>query len=227
MNQWLPLARPTSLDELLTRAKLLSGHTLGELAASAELEVPANLHRAKGWVGQLLELHLGATAGSKPEQDFPELGVELKTLPISHSGKPQESTFVCIAPLTGIAGVRWEASNVCNKLSCVLWIPVEASADIPLAQRRIATPFLWQPTPAQINQLRQDWEELMEMIALGEVESITAHHGEILQLRPKAANGQALTHAIGRNGEMIQTRPRGFYLRSHFTYSLLQDVFTL
>ena len=67
----------------------------------------------------------------------------------------------------------------------------------------------------------------MEMIALGEVESITAHHGEILQLRPKAANGQALTHAIGRNGEMIQTRPRGFYLRSHFTYSLLRDVFSL
>ncbi|MDI8106950.1 hypothetical protein MJN85_30220, partial [Salmonella enterica subsp. enterica serovar Anatum] len=37
-------------------------------------------------------------------------------------------------------------------------------------------------------QLRLDWEELMDMIVLGQVERITARHGEVLQLRPKAAN---------------------------------------
>ena len=63
-------------------------------------------------------------------------------------------------------------------------------------------------------------------IALGQIESITAHHGEVLQLRPKAANGQALTPAIGRQGELIQTRPRGFYLRTRFTRRLLQKVFS-
>lgn len=54
----------------------------------------------------------------------------------------------------------------------------------------------------------------MELVALGQIESITAHHGQVLQLRPKAANGQALTTAIGRQGQLIQTRPRGFYLRA-------------
>lgn len=65
----------------------------------------------------------------------------------------------------------------------------------------------------------------MELVALGRIESITAHHGEVLQLRPKAANGQALTSAIGRQGQLIQTRPRGFYLRTLFTQQLLQQAF--
>ena len=220
-----PMPRPQSETELLTRARMLAGETLATLARKAEVAMPKDLRHAKGWVGQLLEWHLGATAGSKPEQDFQELGIELKTLPIDQAGKPLESTFVCVTPLLGITGIRWEQSNVRNKLSRVLWIPVEGSRDIPLAARRIATPFIWSPDVAQEAQLRQDWEELMELVALGRIESITAHHGEVLQLRPKAANGQALTSAIGRQGQLIQTRPRGFYLRTLFTQQLLQQAF--
>ncbi len=220
-----PMPIPQSETELLTRARMLAGETLATLARKAEVAMPKDLRHAKGWVGQLLEWHLGATAGSKPEQDFQELGIELKTLPIDQAGKPLESTFVCVTPLLGITGLRWDESNVRNKLSRVLWIPVEGSRDIPLAARRIATPFIWSPDVAQEAQLRQDWEELMELVALGRIESITAHHGEVLQLRPKAANGQALTSAIGRQGQLIQTRPRGFYLRTLFTQQLLQQAF--
>lgn len=53
----------------------------------------------------------------------------------------------------------------------------------------------------------------MDMIVLGQVERITARHGEVLQLRPKAANARALTEAIGARGEPILTLPRGFYLK--------------
>lgn len=218
-------ARPLSETELLTRAQALAGETLTVLAQQAQVAVPQDLRRAKGWVGQLLEWHLGATAGSKPEQDFQELGIELKTLPIDPNGKPLESTFVCVTPLVGIAGLRWEESNVRNKLSRVLWVPVEGSRTIPLAERRIGTPFIWSPDAEQDRELRQDWEELMELVALGQIESITAHHGQVLQLRPKAANGQALTTAIGRQGQLIQTRPRGFYLRATFTQQLLHQAF--
>ena len=65
----------------------------------------------------------------------------------------------------------------------------------------------------------------MELIALGKIESITARIGEVLQLRPKAADGSALTQAIGLDGEMIHTRPRGFYLRKSFTEQILEDAF--
>ncbi|MFB0975307.1 MAG: DNA mismatch repair protein MutH, partial [Tolumonas sp.] len=48
-----------------------------------------------------------------------------------------------------------------------------------------------------------------------------------LQLRPKAASGRSLTLAIGKDGTLIQTRPRGFYLRSTFTRQLLRLQFHL
>ena len=65
----------------------------------------------------------------------------------------------------------------------------------------------------------------MEMIVLGHVEKITAHHGQILQLRPKAAHSRVLTEAYGASGKPIMTLPRGFYLRTQFTSSILEKHF--
>ncbi len=223
-----PISTPP-VDEhtLLQRAHALAGYTLAELAALANLPLPANLKRDKGWIGVLLERFLGASAGSKPEQDFPDIGVELKTIPIDEQGRPLETTFVSVAPLTGNSGVTWESSHVRHKLARVLWIPVEGSREIPLGERHIGTPFIWSPSPEEEMLLRRDWEELMDLIVLGKVESITARHGEVLQLRPKAANSKALTQAIGEFGQPIMTLPRGFYLKKTFTGPLLARHFHL
>lgn len=218
---------PQSEQELLARAYAMAGLPLAQLAADAGIPVPRDLRRDKGWIGQLIEWQLGASAGSKPEQDFPDLGIELKTIPVDPQGKPLETTFVCVAPLIGISGLRWEESNVRNKLSRVLWIPVEGSREIPIGERRVGMPLLWSPSEEEDNLLRQDWEELMDMIVLGEVEQISARHGQVIQLRPKAANSKALTRAIGRNGQPIQTLPRGFYLKIDFTHQLLLRHFAL
>ena len=220
-------ANPQSEQELLSRAYAMAGFTLAQRAATAGIPVPRDLRRDKGWTGQLIEWQLGASAGSRPEQDFPDLGIELKTIPVDPQGRPLETTFVCVAPLIGVSGQRWEESNVRNKLSRVLWIPVEGSRDIPVGDRRVGMPLLWSPNKEEEELLRQDWEELMDMIVLGEVEQISARHGQVLQLRPKAANSKALTRAIGRNGQPIMTLPRGFYLKIEFTHQLLQRHFAL
>lgn len=221
------LSPPSSESQLLQQAQRLAGFSLGELAAMAGLQIPKDLKRDKGWIGILLELWLGASAGSKPEQDFAALGVELKTIPIDRQGRPLETTFVCVAPLTGNTGVTWETSHVRHKLNRVLWVPVEGERQIPLAERRVGAPLLWSPDEEEEHQLRLDWEELMDMIVLGQVERITARHGEVLQLRPKAANSKALTEAIGAMGEPILTLPRGFYLKKNFTGALLARHFLL
>lgn len=216
---------PISVEQLMSRAYGIAGLSLAELAQIANWPLPKDLRRDKGWVGQLIEYHLGAEAGSKPEQDFPHLGIELKTIPINEQGKPLETTFVCVAPLLDIAGLSWQNSNVKNKLSCVLWLPVEGNREIPLGIRRVGSPLLWQPSPAEDALLQQDWEELMDRIALGDIEQVTARHGQVLQLRPKAANGRALTDAIGPDGQRIKTRPRGFYLKKEFTAQILESYF--
>ena len=209
--------------ELLEKAQWLAGFTLGDIAAFLQMPVPPDLKRNKGWVGQLIEVALGAKAGSKPEQDFAHLGIELKTIPINAQGEPLETTFVSLAPLVLNHGVTWQTSHVRHKLQRVLWIPVEGSRDIPLAQRHISQPILWQPNREQSRQLQQDWEELMELIAFGRFSEIDARHGEVLQLRPKGKNSQVLTDAVNQHGEPIQTLPLGFYLRKSFTREILQN----
>ncbi len=218
---------PQNKIELSQRAQALAGMTLGELAHMANRIVPIDLKRDKGWVGQLIEWHLGANAGSAPTPDFAHLGIELKTLPIGDNLQPLESTFVCVAPLLKVQGLQWENSYLRHKLATVLWVPVQGERAIPIAERQVGTPFFWQPSQHEELKMQQDWEELMDMIVLGQVENITARHGEVLQLRPKGANGQALTQAYGANGDIILTRPRGFYLKRCFTAEILKRFFSL
>jgi len=197
--------------------------TLGEAAYLAEIVVPENLNREKGWIGLLLEKILGASAGSKPEPDFPQLGIELKSLPIDRYGKPLETTFVCVAPLTGLVGASWQKSHIKNKLSRVLWVPVISERNMAIADRIICQPFIWSPSIEEDHLLALDWQELTDMIVLGEVEKINGKHGQILQLRPKAANSRAKTQAFDHNGKPFKTLPRGFYIKTSFTQGLLKQ----
>ncbi len=220
------ISPPASEAELLQRAQALAGLSLAQLAHTLGGSVPADLRRHKGWVGQLIEQALGATAGSAAEPDFPAIGVELKSLPVDRRGLPLESTYVCTVPLEA-ADTSWAACWLRRKLARVLWLPVEAERTLPLGQRRIGMPLLWSPDTEEESQLRRDWEELTERILLGELEQITARHGEVLQIRPKAADSRALRHAVGAAGERILTNPRGFYLRPAFTAGILRRHFVL
>ena len=212
---------PSSEQELLQRAQNLAGLTLGEIAKQAGIGVPDDLKRNKGWIGLLFEHILGASAGSRPEPDFPHLGIELKSLPINEQAKPLETTFVSVAPLTGLTGITWHNCYVRKKLAKVLWVPVISPKHLPLGERLVGSPFLWSPNEEEESLLAQDWQELTDMIVLGEVENIQGKHGQVMQLRPKAANSKAKTQAFDKNGKPFMTLPRGFYLKIGFTQRLL------
>ena len=214
---------PTSEEELLNRARKLAGLTLQQLSEKFNQPLPKDTRRAKGWMGQLLETSLGATASSKAEPDFQLINVELKTLPLTPSGKPKESTYVCTVPLTKLHEQTWSTSWFKRKLQRVLWLPLEADKRIPLAERHIGNAILWSPSEAEAIQLQQDWEELMDLVCLGRLEEITSHMGRHLQIRPKGANSKSLTTTLDEEGNTIQTLPRGFYLRPEFTQQIIQS----
>ena len=214
---------PTSEEELLIRARELAGLTLEELAVKFKQPLPRNTVHAKGWMGQLLEISLGATASSKAEPDFQLINVELKTLPLTLSGKPKESTYVCTVPLTDLHEQEWKTCWLNRKLQRVLWLPIEADKRIPLADRHIGNAILWSPNDEQAAQLQQDWEELMELVCLGQLDQITSHMGRYLQIRPKGANAKSLTTTLDEEGNTIQTLPRGFYLRPEFTQQIIHS----
>jgi DNA mismatch repair protein MutH len=220
-------ASPKDEGELLRRAEALAGLTLAEVATRFGASVPADLRRAKGFVGGLIERALGASAGSRALPDFPELEIELKTLPVDRMGAPLESTFVCTIPLTEIGDVEWTDSRVRRKLARVLWVPVEGEREIAVAERRIGQALLYRLTREDEDRLRQDWEELAGLIGRGHVESLTGHLGQCLQIRPKAAHSRARRLGFDADGVPFAALPRGFYLRASFTRALLERHYAL
>ena len=212
---------PKNEAELLARAASLAGRSLQTLAEILDRRLPEDLAHNKGWVGDLVEQALGATAGNRPTPDFPRLGIELKTLPVDAAGHPTESTFVTAAPLRTIGELSWANSPVRSKLARVLWIPVEADPVLPLPVRRLGSPLLWSPSPEEDRGLAVDWEELTALVREGDFSALTAHHGRWLQVRPKGADSRPRTQAYGHDGPLAATTPRGFYLRRSFTTALV------
>ncbi|MCH2108895.1 MAG: DNA mismatch repair endonuclease MutH [Polyangiaceae bacterium] len=221
------MTEPTSETELLERANKLAGLALGTLAARLSIPVPEDLKRQKGWVGMLLEKALGAVAASRAEPDFLQLGIELKSLPVDHRGRPVESTFVCSIALPEIADIEWEESRAWKKLRRVLWVPVQGKKEIAPADRVIGAPLLWSPGESERMVLRSDWLQLSAMIAEGRTAEITGHLGEALQVRPKAARGSSRRLAFDEDGAIYDEQPKGFYLRPSFTRALLEKHFVL
>lgn len=221
-----PVDPPRNEEELLRRARSLAGHPLGAIAERFGVPL-ADVRRAKGWIGQLLETALGATASSRAAPDFEALGIELKTVPVDGTGRPRETTFVCTADLEAMGFQRWRDSRPYRKLARVLWVPVEADPAVELPWRRVGMPLLWSPRGEQEALLEADWNEFAELVGRGRVESITAHLGRVMQMRPKGANAAQVRWGIDEEGAPVRVAPRGFYLRSGFVAAILREAYVV
>lgn len=215
------LTPPLTENELIERCCAIQGLTFAQLASELGILIPENPAQRKGWVGQIIEYALGASAGNQSCPDFPSLGVELKTIPVNHLGRPAESTFITTIPLLTVHQQTWETSQCFAKLKRVLWVPIEGCSTIPFQSRRIGVGIIWSPNLEQQRILANDWSELTLMIGTGKLSQINATMGEYLQVRPKAANAKSLCYGFDEEGNKIQTLPRGFYLRSRFTAEII------
>jgi len=212
------------VEALIDRARSLAGARVGDVAASLGLASSGDAVRTKGTPGAILERALGATGGSTQIHDFPELGIELKTIPIDvRTKQPVESTYVCTLSLADAEEQEWSTSWVRAKLSRVLFVPLVGGEDDAWGERRIGDAMLWSPTPEQDDVLRADFDDVVGLIGVGRIEELTAHRGRWLQVRPKARHGGVRTIAFGAENEAIATVPRGFYLRARFTGAILAD----
>jgi DNA mismatch repair protein MutH len=211
------------LDEnaLLHRCQQLAGLSVAQLAIANHMVIPEHPLQRKGFIGSLLEHALGANAGNKAVPDFESLGVELKTLSLNAAGKPAESTFITSIPLLSIHQQTWKTSSCFLKLKRILWVPVESDKNILFQHRRVGHAILWSPTVEEERVLEEDWSLFQLMLTTGRLAEIDARLGSYLQIRPKAAHGRSLCYGFDEHGCKVKTLPRGFYLRSKFTASIL------
>lgn len=220
-----PAKAPPTLEALMDRAVSLAGRTLAETAQLLGYRLPRTLTANKGFIGQLAELALGATAGPDPEPDFPALGVELKTLPIRVDGRPLEATYICQARMTGVESTTLAESYLMKKLERVLFMPI-LPADT-LAERRFAMPLLWSPNADELATLGADFLMLQSRVRMGEADDLTTRDGTALHLRPKALSSLDRTVGISDEGWAVPVRPKAWYLRPGFTEQIVKRHFGL
>jgi DNA mismatch repair protein MutH len=214
-------APPPSLAALLARARALHGVSLGEIAMALGATIGEDSVATKGKFGTLIECALGAAQNAGKAHDFPELGVELKTLPVDKNGAPLESTYVCTLHVQTAESLRWETSWVRDKLRSVLWVCVFSEPD-SWRDRVVTGTHHWVPSEVEAAVLRADFDECVGLITTGQIEALSGRVGEALQVRPKARDGKKSLQLHTEDGEVIATGPKGFYLRPSFTRSLLQ-----
>jgi len=186
------------------------------------LPVPTGGVHTKGWSGQIVERELGVDGGHGP--DFADLGLELKSVPVTAALEPLESTAVCnIDPIT-IAGESWESSYARGKLARVLFVALEVpAASRSVGERRVAAVRFWRPSPAEEATLRADFELFArDYFRQGKAAAITGHLGVALQVRPKAKNAADLRDGYGPAGERVRLGKMGFYLRPGFVGRILR-----
>lgn len=215
---------PAAEADLLARAEALVGHSLFEIACAlrAPGDPEGGLH-GKGQAGALMEAALGAPVTSGTTHDFPDLRVELKTVPLQKNGIPRESTYVCHFALDQARVLEWPTSWARQKLQRVLFLTTSDSKT-PWPERIVQGACLWTPNPHEEAALRADFEELVGLASQGRVDELVAARGVVMQVRPKAAHGGIRTTLLTEHGEVIATVPRGFYLRAKFVASVLQRL---
>lgn len=211
-----------TVDELLERARALRGRTVASIADELRLSTDGDAVRTKGRPGEILERALGATGGPTKIVDFPDLGIELKTVPVDENGRPIETTYVCKISLSDADTQEWETSWVRAKLTRVLFVPLYAPEGRPWPERIVGEAVLWSPSPEEEAVLRADFDDAMGLIGVGRIEELTAHLGQWLQVRPKARDGTKSGVAFGPENEAIAAVPRGFYLRTTLTETILR-----
>lgn len=209
---------PTSEQALLERAYALAGKQLSEFQHSCSLVISNNSY-AKGKIGQLIELLLGANNNATPQPDFQTLHIELKTIPVDPLGRPSESTYLCHAQIPPTT-LKWRDSLVYKKSRRILWIPIIGSPKSPLLSRTIGQPLLWEQPPHIESILKADWEELTTLMLTGQHDMLSANLGQYLQVRPKAANSQVTTLVSLTDGQTISIVPKGFYIRRKLTEAI-------
>jgi DNA mismatch repair protein MutH len=204
------------INEIIHPLKAFIGHPVIDLFSKEP-----TMSQHKGLAGRLIEQALGATSCNKGLPDLPQWGIEIKTIPISEQGIPLENTFLNKITLP-FRETSFEHSSLWAKIKKILWIPLIGHRSTPMLKKIIGYPLLWEPDQPTLDLLKQDWYELTSYLRLGDFDQINSQVGELLHIRPKAANSdEKITLKLGNSEQSIL--PIGFYLRKTLTQKIIES----
>lgn len=208
----------TPLFEIIKNAK---GKTIGELKLELSIE-RANMK--KGASGLIVENLLGIKNNNNSDADIPEIGCEVKILPIQKNRngqiKAKEPTQIQMINYFEVANEKWETAKVRKKISLTFWVVYLAKEDsnsLHQDEYRIIDYFIDHPNENKIIVFKRDWELIQDFIIKGHSDKLSCSMGEYLEPKTKGANNQDKTNAPDGKGGILRARRRAFYYKKKYT----------
>jgi DNA mismatch repair protein MutH len=213
--------------EILKRAKEIIGLTIYDLA-------PVYLSKSqflnKGEIGNIIQFYgFGIRPNSLSEPDFSGAKIELKIIPLTKGSngylRVKERTKVGMINYESLVLENWETSHAKNKLTKILFIPVEHNY-YDARNSKILDAFLYQVEEVEeYSIIKDDWERTKKLVAEGKAHSLSESQNRILAasragnggekdwIRQPCSSDKALKRAFSLKQSytnlVIQTRQKG------------------
>ena len=197
------------------------GKTIGQIKDELNIE---RSKMVKGASGLIIENLLGFENNNRDGADIPEIGCEIKILPLQRNKngiiKAKEPTAIQMINYVEVANETWETAKLRGKIELTFWVVYLAkNAGKALSQNDyiIVDYFLDHPDDIQNGIFRKDWEEIQEYIKTGKADQLSCSMGEYLEPKTKGRNSQDTTDAPDGQGGLLKARRRAFYYKKNYT----------
>ncbi len=209
----------TPLFNIIAHTK---GKTIGQL--KEELFIGEKCKMKKGAAGLIVENILGIKNNNRDEPDIPQIGCEIKILPLQKNRdgtiKAKEPTAIQMINYCEVAKETWETAKLRSKINLTFWVVYLAKENgKSKAQDEyvIVDYFLDHPSDVQNGIFKTDWEEIQSYIVRGDADKLSCSMGTYIEPKTKGANNEDKTDAPDGKGGLTRVRRRAFYYKKNYT----------
>lgn len=223
----------TSRESILQYSEQFIDKSLFDVLSSTQIEllndeISKYNGKRKGYFGDLVEEYLfGIENNSNAEADFKEVGIELKTTPIkqlkSRKYSPKERLVFSMIDYMTVINEDWETSSFLKKNKTLLIMFYLYEKDKSLLEYKFKLvellDLLSQISDADIAQIKNDWEKIVNKIRSGEAHLLSEGDTLYLGAAPKASNSKSRR---SQPNSSIDAKPRAFSLKTTYLNYIIQ-----
>lgn len=209
----------TPLFNIIAHTK---GKTIGQL--KEELFIGEKCKMKKGAAGLIVENILGIKNNNRDEPDIPQIGCEIKILPLQKNRdgtiKAKEPTAIQMINYCEVAKETWETAKLRSKINLTFWVVYLAKENGKSKTQDeyvIVDYFLDHPSDVQNGIFKTDWEEIQSYIVRGDADKLSCSMGTYIEPKTKGANNEDKTDAPDGKGGLTRVRRRAFYYKKNYT----------
>jgi DNA mismatch repair endonuclease MutH len=199
------------------------GKSIGQIKKELSIE---RQKMKKGASGLIVETLLGIKNNNKDDADIPEIGCEIKILPlqknINGDIKAKEPTAIQMINYCEVAKEEWENAKIRKKISLTFWIVYLAKENGNSLDQNdyvILDFFLDKPDVSCSSIFKTDWELIKSYIIKGHADKLSCSMGEYIEPKTKGSSNKDVTNAPDGHGGFIKVRRRAFYYKKKYTNS--------